>query len=187
LLGVVERDTAKAVFARWLAKRDPQVHTALAWWAGQRDSASIARLILVYDSALANTQPEKIVSARYNAAVARAYLSLARSDTASAVAGFAALSDTSCLRCDLDRLTTAQLLAGVHRFEEADKIVRQRLFSTVTPMEVMMALERGKIATALGHKRDARQCFELVVRAWGRGDAAVRIRVADAQRRLSGL
>jgi hypothetical protein len=187
MLGVVEPDTARAVFARWLAVRDPQVHTALPWWAARRDSISIARLILVYDSALANSKPENIVAARYNAAAARAYLSLARSDTAGAVTAFAALSDTSCLRCDLDRLTTAQLLGGVRRFAEADKIVRQRLFSSVTPMEIAMALERGKIATALGHQRDARRCFELVVRAWSNGDAAARIRVAEAQRGLSRL
>src|SRR5437868_5194561 len=106
LLGVVEADTAKAVFARWLANRDPQVHAALPWWARRGDSTSIARLIMIYDSALANAKPENVVLARYDAAVARAYLSLVRNDTASAVTGFASLSDTSCLRCDLDRLTT---------------------------------------------------------------------------------
>jgi len=187
LLGVVEPDTARAVFARWLAARNAEVHTALPWWAARHDSASIARLILVYDTALTAAKPANIVSARYNAATARAYLSLARGDTAAAVTAFAALSDTSCLRCDLDRLTTVRLLAGARRFEEADKIARQRLFSSVTPTEVMLALERGKIASALGHKSDARRSFDLVVRAWGRGDSAARIRVADAQRGLSRL
>jgi serine/threonine-protein kinase len=187
LLGVIEADTAKVVFARWLAARSPQVHNALPWWAARGDSASIARLVLAYDSALANAKSENVVSARYNLAAARAYLSLARHDTATALLAFAALSDTSCLRCDLDRLTTAQLLAAARRFAEADKILRQRLFSTVTPTEIMMALERGKVATALGHKRDAQRCFELVIRAWGRGDAVARTRVASAQRGLSRL
>ena len=118
---------------------------------------------------------------------ARAYLALARHDTATALSGFSALSDTSCLRCDLDRLTTAQLLSHAKRFAEADKILRQRLFSSVTPTEIMMALERGKVATALGHKSDARRSFELVVRAWGNGDAGARTRVAEAQRGLSRL
>jgi serine/threonine-protein kinase len=187
LLGAIEPDTARAVFGRWLAARSPLVNTALPWWAARSDSASIARLVLVYDSALANAKPENAVQARYNAAAARAYLSLARHDTATALSAFSALSDTSCLRCDLDRLTTAQLLSHAKRFAEADKILRQRLFSSVTPTEIMIALERGKVATALGHKSDARRCFELVVRAWGNGDAGARTRVVDAQRGLSRL
>jgi serine/threonine-protein kinase len=185
LLGAIEPDTARAVFGRWLAARSPLVNTALPWWAARSDSASIARLVLVYDSALANAKPENAVQARYNAAAARAYLSLARHDTATALSAFSALSDTSCLRCDLDRLTTAQLLSHAKRFAEADKILRQRLFSSVTPTEIMIALERGKVATALGQKSDARRCFELVVRAWGNGDAGARTRVVDAQRGLS--
>ena len=102
---MIEADTAKVVFARWLAARSPQVHNALPWWAARGDSVSIARLVLAYDSTLANAKAENLVSARYNLASARAYLSLARRDTANALLAFATLSDTSCLRCDLDRLT----------------------------------------------------------------------------------
>src|SRR5256714_708867 len=186
LLGVVQPDTAKAVFARWLDSHNHQVHNALPWWAARGDSVSIARLLLVYDS-VARGKPDNVVLARYNVAAARAYLSLARHDTASAVSAFAALSDTSCLRCDLDRLTTAQLLASRARFSEADKILRQRLFSTVTPTEIMLALERGRVATALKHQADARRSLERVIMAWGGGDAEARRRVRDAQRGLTRL
>jgi hypothetical protein len=143
-------------------------------------------LLLVYDS-VARGKPDNVVLARYNVAAARAYLSLARHDTASAVSAFAALSDTSCLRCDLDRLTTAQLLASRGRFPEADKILRQRLFSSVTPTEIMLALERGRVATVLRHTADAKRSFERVILAWGRGDAEARKRVSDAQRALTKL
>ena len=187
LLGAVETDTARTVFARWLAARTPQVHTALPWWAARGDSTSITQLVRVYDSAVANAKPENRASAVYNSAAARAYLSLARHDTLTALPAFAALSDTACLRCDLDRLTTAQLLAKARRFSEADKILRQRLFAAVTPTEIVMALERGKVATALGHKSDARRCFQLVVQAWARGDPGARPWVAEAQKGLSRL
>jgi hypothetical protein len=191
LVGAIEPDTARAVFERWLAAKSPLVHTALPWWAARGDTTSIGRLWLVYDSAfksaLKNAKPENVVSARYNLAAARAYLSLARRDTVAALRDFSALSDTSCLRCELDQLTTAQLLANAHRYVEADKILRQRLFSSITPTEIAMALERGKVATALGRKRDARDAFELVIRAWGRGDPQARSRVAEAQRGLSRL
>ena len=81
LLGTIDADTAKTVFARWLAARTPQVHTALSWWAARRDSISIAQLLGVYDSVVANAKPENRAAARYNSAAARAYLSLARRDT----------------------------------------------------------------------------------------------------------
>jgi len=187
LLGAVETDTANAVFARWLAARTPQVHTALAWWAARGDSNSISQLIRVYDSALANGKSENRATAAYNSAAAHAYLTLARRDTLTALRAFATLSDTGCLRCELDRLTTAQLLASAGRFAEADKILRQRLFAAVTPTEIVMALERGKVATALGHKSDARRCFQLVVEAWARGDPGARTWVTVAQRGLSRL
>jgi len=51
----------------------------------------------------------------------------------------------------------------------------------------VMALERGKVATALGHKSDARRCFQLVVQAWARGDPGARTLVAEAQKGLSRL
>jgi serine/threonine-protein kinase len=187
LLGAVEADTAKAVFARWLAARTLQVHTALPWWAARGDSTSIMQLARFYDSVAAKAKPENLLAARYNSAAARAYLALARRDTTSALTAFAALSDTACLRCDLDRLTAARLLAGARRFAEADKILRQRLFSAVTPTEIVMAMERGKVATALGHKSDARRCFQLVLQAWARGDPVARNWVAEAQRGLTRL
>ena len=116
-------------------------------------------------------------------------MSLARLDSAGALRAFSALSDTACLRCDLDRLTAAQLLAHAGRFAEADKILRQRLFSALTPTEIVMAFERGKVATELGHPGDARRCFQLVTEAWGRGDPEARSLVMKAQeglRRVGG-
>jgi hypothetical protein len=147
-MGVIEADTAKA------ASRDGWQRAA--HWSTLRChgglvaaiSTSIGRLWLVYDTAFKRSPAS--VSARYNVAAARAYLSLARHDTVGALREFTALSDTSCLRCDLDQLTTAQLLAGAHRYAEADKILRQRLFSSITPTEIAMALERGKVGNSFG-------------------------------------
>jgi eukaryotic-like serine/threonine-protein kinase len=187
LLGAIEPDTARAVFARWLIARTPQVHTALPWWVARGDSTSIMTLIRSYDSATAAAKPEGKGVAHYNSEAARAYLLLARHDSAAALNAFAALSDTLCLRCDLDRLTTAKLLANANRFAEADKILRQRLFSAVNPTEIVMAAERGRIADALGHKQDALRSYQLVVRAWSRGDPEAQPLVREAQQRIARL
>jgi serine/threonine-protein kinase len=187
LFGTIEPDTAKAVFARWLAARTPQVNTALPWWAARRDSVSISRLLLVYDSIQAVAKPDARASARYNAEAARAYLALARKDTIGALRAFTALSDTACLRCDLDRLASARLLVGAGRYSEADKLLRQRVFSAVTPTEIVMTLERGKIAAILGQKAEAERCFRSVIEAWSRGDPEAQPSVVQAQEGLKRI
>jgi hypothetical protein len=125
----------------------------------------------------------------YDAQIARAYLFLARRDTANAVKAFALLSDTLCLRCDGDHLTAARLLARGRDFGAADKILRQRLYSLVTPAEIVIALERGKVAEAAGQREVALNLYRLVLRAWERGDPEVQTLVQDARagiRRLGG-
>ena len=189
LLGVVEPDTGRAVFARWLATNSPSVHGALPWWSARGDTTSILALIRNYDAALARAKPDAKPIAKYYADAARGYLLLARHDSAAALRGFLALSDTLCLRCDLDRLTTARLLAANHQAAAAEKILRQRIFSVVTPTEVVMALERGKAAESLGEKSTASRCYRMVVEAWGRGDPEAQAIVSDARaglRRVGG-
>jgi eukaryotic-like serine/threonine-protein kinase len=187
LLGAVDPANANRVFSQWLRARVPQVHTALSWWAARGDSTSIASLMRAYDSVAANAKPDDKSGARYNSAAARAYLLLARRDSAGALEAFASLSDTLCLRCDLDRLTTARLLLSARRFAEADKILRQRLFSAVTPTEIVMALERGRVAEALGQRDNALRSYKLVADAWGRGDPEAQAFVGYARQRLAKL
>src|SRR5207248_9548635 len=122
--------------------------------------------------------------AKYSAEAARAYLLRARHDSAAAVRSFMTLSDTLCLRCDTDRLTTARLLEATHRSAAADKILRQRIFSAIAPIEVLMALDRGKVAESLGQKDVARRCYRLVVDAWSRGDPEAQTFAREAKRRL---
>jgi hypothetical protein len=66
-------------------------------------------------------------------------------------------------------LTTAQLLAKRRNFGAADKILRQRLYSYLTPTEIIIALARGKVAEAAGKRDVAVKSYLLVIRAWARG------------------
>ncbi len=189
LLGAIDPDTASAVFAQWLGAgkqdRNPNMpllsnaRYALPWWAARRDTASIVALLRLY----------RATGADYNSQAARAYLFLARGDTANAVKAFTLLSDTLCLRCDQDHLTTARLLARERDFGAADKILRQRLYSLVTPAEIVFALERGKVAEKAGKREVALRSYLLVIRAWARGDPEVQGMVQEARagiRRLGG-
>jgi serine/threonine-protein kinase len=185
-LGAIDPDTVSAVFAQWLASAKPEARYGLLWWATRGDTASIIALLQRRaKSAQANAgkRPD------YDSQAARAYLFLARRDTANAVKAFALLSDTLCLRCDGDHLMTARLLARGRDFGAADKILRQRLYSLVTPAEIVIALERGKVAEAAGQREVALRSYRLVLRAWERGDPEVQTLVQEARagiRRLAG-
>jgi serine/threonine-protein kinase len=189
LLGATESDTASAVFARALAARTPAAYSALPWWAAQGDTASILAILQWYGAKSLTTSAEPKAYSEYNAQAARAYLFLARGDNPNAIKAFALIPDTLCLRCDQDHLTTALCLEKGQDFDAADKILRQRLFSLITPAEIVMALERAKVAERLHHRDVALRSYQLVIDAWRYGDPQVQGLVLEAQagvRRLGG-
>ena len=189
LLGAIDPDTASKVFAQWLAEGRPDARSALPWWAARGDTASVAALLRLYRVKGTPASAEKREYPDYDARAAQAYLLLARRDTTGAATAFAQLSDTLCLRCDQDHLTSALLLARQRNFAAADKILRQRLYSYLTPAEIVIALARGKVAEAAGQRDVALRSYRLVVSAWGRGDQEVRGHVQEAEagiRRLGG-
>ena len=84
-------------------------------------------------------------------------MSLARRDTSDAMARFSKLPDTLCIACYMDRLYAARLLAARGKLNEANQLLTQRLNSLITPAEVMIALERGRVATRLQPTCDSRK------------------------------
>jgi serine/threonine-protein kinase len=187
LLGAVDTATAARVFSTWLGSPDTRPHLALPWWTDRGDTASIIALVRKYDADAARARADGKPASGYEARAARAYLMLAKKDTGAARNAFSELSDSLCLRCDFDHLTAARLLKVDRRYGAADKILRQRLYTVLTPTEVVMALERGKVAQADGKDDVARRAFELVIRAWGRGDPELQPIVRDAQESIRRL
>ncbi len=184
-LGIVARDSAQRVFGQWLGAKRPEAHTALAWWSSTRDTASIKQLLANYESGVSTAPNEQRAMAQYNVSSARAFLTLARGDTVAASKAFAELPDTVCLRCDNDRIQSARLATASGNFERADRILRQRLYSAITPMEISIAFERAQLAARLKRADVARATSGLVVNAWQGGDPEIQGVVASA-RRLTG-
>jgi hypothetical protein len=81
----------------------------------------------------------------------------------------------------------ARLLERGRDFGAADKILRQRLYSLLTPEEIVIALERGKVAEKAGQRDIARKSYGLVVSAWARGDPEVQAQVKEARTGLAKL
>ncbi|MBA2631471.1 MAG: hypothetical protein H0U86_00475 [Chloroflexi bacterium] len=109
-----------------------------------------------------------------------------RKDTAAATA-FAALPDTLCIACYVDRLHAGRLLAAKGKADDASVLLGQRLNTLITPMEVLIALERGRIAAKTGKREEAVRAYKLVADAWATGDAGLQTYVQEARRELSRL
>jgi len=186
-LGGIPADTAAAVFSRWLTERRPQAFLALPWLSDRGDTAQIRMLMGVADSASRLGTDFSQRGARYRAASARAYMSLARRDTADALTRFASLSDTLCIACYVDRLRFARLLAARGRLPDAERILNERINSLLTPMEVWMALDRGRVAGKLGKPDDALRAYSLVVAAWSGGDEVLQPLVLEAKTEIDRL
>jgi hypothetical protein len=179
-MGAVPSDTAAAVFARWLHDTSISLSSALPWWGAQRDTTSLRKVLARADSEVAiATTPVRRRNGLYRVAAVRAYLSLARG-AADVSARFAALPDTLCLGCYLDRLTKARVLDSLGRHADAEVALRERPHNLLTPLEIMVARERASIAEKLGHYDAAARSYSVVARAWLFGDSALRAQAARA-------
>ena len=188
LLGGVPRAAAENTFDRWVAQGSTAQWAPLAWWAAHADTT---RLLLVRgraDSSLrAASAPLEQRDHLYRRQAADAYLALARGDTTSALERLLALPDTLCLLCYYDRLTQARLLAAAGQTHAADSILQERLPIMLTPVEVLFALERGRVEARLGHNAAAMSAYRAVVCAWSKADRQLQPMVREARAALVRL
>jgi serine/threonine-protein kinase len=187
LIGGVPADSATAVTSRWVKEGIPAAYFALAWFAKAGRADELRVLASRADSASNVGDAIARKSSRYRASAARAYLSLARGDTADALKRFGSLADTVCIACYMDRVTHARLLVSRGRFEEADKLLEQRLNTLITPAEIWIAGLRGETLERLHKPKEATEQYERVVAAWSGGDEAVQPYVRVASEKLRQL
>jgi hypothetical protein len=98
---------------------------------------------------------------------------------------FLAMPDTLCTGCYLDRLTRARLLAAAGRLRAARRVLDEPLDAFLTPIEVVFALERARVANRLGDSLTARASYRLVHDAWVHGDSSALPMVAEAASALN--
>ncbi len=187
LLGGIPADTANSVMTGWISTGLQQSYCALPWFAKRGDIASIMTLSHRADSAARVGTELARRGARYRVASTKAYLSLAKHDTAAARGEFEALPDTLCIACYMDRLEAARLLAAAGKDDAAANLLDQRLNSLIDPTEVSMAMERGRIAFKKKDKAIALRAFGIVAHAWEHGDASIQPMVKEARDALARL
>jgi len=182
LLGGVPDSVASSVFRRWAVSGERFAPGMLAWLAAHGDTASLAAVLRRNESrALQSTNAVELRDMRYRIAAGRAYQALAARDTTTALQLFVQLPDTLCLGCYVDRLTKGRLLAAAGRYQDAWTVLNERLWSLLTPIEVLFALERARVAERLGDRKSAIAGYSFVANIWTNADASLRGVAADAR------
>ncbi|HET6700931.1 MAG TPA: protein kinase [Gemmatimonadaceae bacterium] len=187
LLDAFPEDSAGALFGEWLARGTGAPELALPWWGRRGDVASITRAADVAQGKLTSEDAAVRRSAHHVLGAARAYLALARHDTAQALREFSRLSDTLCLGCYGDRLAYAQVLMARGELRTAAQVLGERLYSLLSPLEVLFLVEQGEVAERLGDRRTAVQAYRRVVSTWARADPSLQAFVAKASRALERM
>lgn len=125
--------------------------------------------------------------AQYGSEAARAYLVLARGDTAAALRHFKALPH-DVWWSTLERVTEGQILARRGMDAEAMKVLDHAFSPEWTgPVRVLATLETGRSAERLGQEKRAVADHQFVINAWRHADPELEPYVREARAGLQRL
>ncbi len=195
MLGAISPDSAGRLARSWVGKPG-EGHMVLGpMLAAERDTIGLQNAIRFIDSKQRPLPPNMPAIAvdilGYLTVTNHAYLALARGDSAEALRLFDARPDSACFGgCWIDDLIHVQLLAARGRpADAAARLERPRggFAGGVVPLEVLTALERGRINERLGNRERAIEGYSLVVRAWRNPDPELQPYVAEARAALARL
>ncbi len=158
----------------------------LPWLAAQRDRAAIQALVDSADAEVRRGTGPGGARLAWLAARTRAYLALARSDTAEAIRRFIPVIDSLCYGCSygatyMDIYTAAPLLMGKGDYRDVARWLDYYPLTVLQPgFEVLFALWRGRVAERLGQLPKAASAYRYFARAWVHADSSLQPYVAEA-------
>ena len=195
LLGAIPPDSAARLAKDWAVQPGQGALFAAPMLAAQRDTAALGAFVHRLDSLRQHPLPPQapvivrdILS--YLAAASRAYITLARGDSAAALQAFDALPDSSCFgSCPIDEIVHAQLLAARGRVADAARLLERAPigFTILLPTEVLRALELGRLNERLGNRDRAIAGYSFVLQAWRTADPELKPYVDEAHAALTRL
>ena len=126
---------------------------------------------------------------RYLNGAAKAYLELARGDSAGALRLFQSIPDTLCIVniCYYEKLVEARLLASQGRAREAGAILDLWVWKAESPIFVLGRLEQGRIAERLGQRQKAVDSYQFVIDVWRHADLELQPFVLEARKALTRM
>ena len=161
--------------ARALVTVQPtSLSSAFALFASARDTASMQALVGAFDSVDVQARARGQGRVAHYGDVARAFLALARADSATALRGLLALPIEMCSGAPCAALTTTTLLVQAKRDADAARLLDRALPTAMPQLNVTpLMLKRAEIAERLGDRATARKWYARVVAQWSGGDAPV--------------
>jgi eukaryotic-like serine/threonine-protein kinase len=186
--GMLGADSARAVLRELTTAPGPGADFAPAFWAANGDTTSLRNFGQVLTRAATQVGPFLRPLIRYTSASVEGYVALARRDTTTALARFAALPDSLCSFCWVPSLTRAQLLAARGRDREAAALLnRDVLAGNGDPRTTFWQLERGRVNERLGNRADALSAYRRVATMWRNADPELKPYADEAQAAVERL
>ncbi len=163
--------------------------TGLAWWARQRDTASLALFQRRMQEAVARGGPAADVRrAQYFETAAGGYLAMVRGDTTEAIRHFGALTDSvycGLVTCSVQKLVQAEVLEARGAHKEAAAILDRWVPQIIGGLADVGLEARGRIAERLGDLATARRDYQHVADDWRDADPELAGYVAEAKAGLA--
>jgi serine/threonine-protein kinase len=188
--GGLSSDTARSALSRCRPSNSWCPWSSLGLLAAAGDTVALRKLASRIDST-AKTPGEERDMWRYIAAATAPYLALARRDTALAIQRFAALPDSLCGDCYLDKLVRVRLLEARGENRQAgavlDEVAHNHDFFVVPATDGMWALQGGRVYERLDQKQKAIAAYEFVTAVWRHADPELQPYVAEAKAALQRL
>jgi hypothetical protein len=161
---------ADSALRKGLAKGEGCGPCIVSFWGMMGDTASILYVTHLGDSVVKLPHPPADPALiEHTLAVAHAYLTLARHDSAAALREFNAIPDSLCHACGWSFITQAQLLSALGRNAEAAAVLDE-LGVFNSPVGTLAEFERARVAEKLGDKPRARDGYAFVAGMWEHGD-----------------
>ena len=195
MVGVIPLDSAARMARSWLARPGDGLLFAGPLLAAVHDTAAIATALRKIEAARQHPPPNLPPIAKdffgYAIASQRAYLALAKGDSAEALRLFDASPDTAAFGASgIDDLVHAQLLAARDHVADAAALLDRPPVGfnpAISPVEVLRGLERGRVNERLGNRQRAIEGYSMVVQAWRNPDPELEPFVAEARAALERL
>jgi tetratricopeptide (TPR) repeat protein/tRNA A-37 threonylcarbamoyl transferase component Bud32 len=194
LLGAIPEDTVRVIFDSWIEQGYGEgSYLTNRWRADRRDTVGLERIVSMNEMALESLRLEADVDTaivKWSAACSRAYLSLARGDTTTALERFAGLRIwPSVPLAYKQRLAYAQMLVAVGRDVEAAAVLDEitEVWHAPGPVEVIWVLERARVNERLGNYEKAIRDYSHLMDVWRNADAVLLPMVDEAREAVARL
>jgi hypothetical protein len=194
LLGFLPDDTVRATYDSWLESGYGEgSYLTGRWRADRRDSLGLARIVRMNEMGLDSLRLDSDADTglvKWSTQCSRAYLSLARGDTATALLRFSELREWPTIpHTYQERLTYAQLLVADGRDAEAAAVLDEsaEIWYPPGPGEVIWTLERARVNERLANFDKAIRDYSYVVDVWRNADPLLAPMVDEAREALSRL